>query len=146
MHNKALHRTAHKVRRPVKADVQRKHMIFMSHTMKWHACMSLILLSVVAMTRHGVAQWASNEVYFTSIVFTNDSALRMELVAPPQQVFVMEWSSDLQTWHPLYSPPPFGLRTVYSASDEGIAIVSNNPSIEENQKYFRATPLLLPEE
>ena len=81
---------------------------------------------------------------FTNIYATTNG-VRMNLMAPPQQMILMEWTSDLLEWHPLHEyqlvePTNYTIRAVYVANDDGQVTVPDTPLSSEVNKFYRAIP------
>ena len=109
--------------------------------MKYYEAFLLALISVLTTAPSIPAQ----EVSFTSLVYSNNGNVNMELSTPPREAFLMEWSDDLITWHPLHEyvvldPPGYTIRVMYSADTDGIASVPDTPATNETRKYYRAMP------
>ena len=76
---------------------------------------------------------------------TTSNGVSMGLIAPPQQMILMEWTSDLLEWHPLHEyqmvePTNYTIRAVYVANDDGQVTVPDTPLSAEVNKFYRAIP------
>ncbi len=89
-----------------------------------------------------MADETTNEVSITSITHATDGRVILELLGPPTQLILMEWSDDLVTWHPLHEyeilDPPQTIRVVYVTDSSGHATVPDTPLATEDRKYYRA--------
>ena len=130
--NKALHRTAHKVRRPVNADVRQKKM-------KIFTAMVLAIISTGYLA--GTSYADTNYITITSATHSNGS-LYISITCPPSQLLTMDWSHDLQTWSPLYliTNEVGGISRVGFVGLDGHAEITHTISPSESNAFFRAIP------